>query len=98
MLLRSLWFCFSHKRLIVIPDTSNENAKTGSSPSLIPTLRQKKLIERAYQMDELLGISVWCEDEAGPYAMVPYPAVAGTAKGPPCVSRMSITPMEWSSC
>lgn len=33
------------------------------------------MIERAYLLGETLGISVWCEDEAGPYGTVPY---AGT--------------------
>ena len=30
------------------------------------------MIERAYLLGETLGVSVWCEDEAGPYATVPY--------------------------
>jgi len=34
------------------------------------------MIERAYRLGETLGISVWCEDEAGPYGTVPY---AGTS-------------------
>lgn len=30
------------------------------------------MIERAYLLGETLGISVWCEDEAGPYGTQPY--------------------------
>lgn len=29
------------------------------------------MIERAYEVGEHLGISVWCEDEAGPYGTLP---------------------------
>jgi hypothetical protein len=32
------------------------------------------LIERAYLGAEAMGIVVWCEDEAGPFQTVPYPA------------------------
>jgi len=35
-------------------------------------LKQKKTIEQAYQYGESLGVSVWCEDEAGPYQTKPY--------------------------
>jgi len=34
---------------------------------------QKKLIERAYIQGRKLGLSVWCEDEAGPFSTAPYP-------------------------
>src|SRR5579863_7627659 len=34
--------------------------------------KRKKLIEKAYQVGEVLGLSVWCEDEAGPYQTKPY--------------------------
>lgn len=35
-------------------------------------MTKKKLIERAYQLGELMGIAVWGEDEAGPYQTIPY--------------------------
>lgn len=34
---------------------------------------KKTLIERAHQLGERLGLSVWNEDEAGPYQTIPYP-------------------------
>src|SRR4029450_3949166 len=33
----------------------------------------KGLIERAYTLGAQLGLSVWCEDEAGPFQAVPHP-------------------------
>src|SRR3954454_3555695 len=37
---------------------------------------QKGLIERAYMLGAQLGLSVWCEDEAGPFQAVPHPGVS----------------------
>src|SRR5829696_4366390 len=37
---------------------------------------QKKLIEQAYTLSAQLGLSVWCEDEAGPFQAVPHPGVS----------------------
>src|SRR3954470_22546740 len=37
---------------------------------------QKKLIEQAYTLGAQLGLSVWCEDEAGPFQAVPHPGVS----------------------
>jgi hypothetical protein len=37
---------------------------------------QKKLIEQAYTRGAELGLSVWCEDEAGPFQAVPHPGVS----------------------
>src|SRR3954462_5031739 len=37
---------------------------------------QKKLIEQAYMLGAQLGLSVWCEDEAGPFQAVPHPGVS----------------------
>ena len=34
--------------------------------------RRKKLIEQAYTLGAQLGLSVWCEDEAGPFQAVPH--------------------------
>src|SRR4051812_49870008 len=34
---------------------------------------EKKLIEQAYTLGAQLGLSVWCEDEAGPFQAVPHP-------------------------
>src|SRR4051812_10567027 len=36
----------------------------------------KKLIEQAYTLGAQLGLSVWCEDEAGPFQAVPHPGVS----------------------
>ena len=32
------------------------------------------MIEQAYRVAEGMGIVVWCEDEAGPFQTLPYPA------------------------
>ena len=49
-----------------------------------PTHRtQKKLIEQAYQVGEELGISVWTEDEAGPFQTMPYPGSSWQPEGEP---------------
>src|SRR5215204_5615720 len=37
---------------------------------------QKKLIEQAYTRGAQLGLSVWCEDEAGPFQAVPHPGAS----------------------
>src|SRR3954452_22891420 len=37
---------------------------------------QKKLIEQAYTLGAQLGLSVWCEDEAGPFQAVPQSGVS----------------------
>jgi transposase len=34
---------------------------------------KKGLIERAYTLSASLGLTVWCEDEAGPFQAVPHP-------------------------
>jgi hypothetical protein len=44
---------------------------------------RKKLIERAYQSAEDLGIAVCCEDEARPYGTEPYCASSWQCKGKP---------------
>ena len=54
---------------------------------------RKKLIEQAYQMGEKLGLPVWTTDQAGPFPTVPYPGLAGQARGTPSASRMSTS--EW---
>jgi hypothetical protein len=41
------------------------------------------MIERAYILGETLGVSVWCEDEAGPYGTVPYPGQSWQPRGKP---------------
>jgi hypothetical protein len=43
--------------------------------------RLKKLIEQAYVIAELMGLSVWCEDEAGPYPTKPYPGAGWQIAG-----------------
>jgi hypothetical protein len=37
---------------------------------------EKKLIEQAYTLGAQLGLSVWCEDEAGPFQAVPHAGVS----------------------
>jgi len=41
------------------------------------------LIERAYQTGEKLGLSVWTQDEAGPYQTRPYPGASWQPVGHP---------------
>ena len=41
------------------------------------------MIERAYLEGEALGLSVWCEDEAGPYRTVPHPGHGWCPEGNP---------------
>src|SRR3954449_8608264 len=43
----------------------------------------KKLIEQADTLGAQLGLSVWCEDEAGPFQAVPHPGVSWQARGHP---------------
>src|SRR3954464_8251208 len=43
----------------------------------------KKLIEQAYTLGAQLGLSVWCEDEAGPFQAVPHPGVSWRPRGQP---------------
>ena len=44
---------------------------------------QKKLIEQAYTLGAQLGLSVWCEDEAGPFQAVPHSGVSWQPRGRP---------------
>src|SRR5215210_1307520 len=44
---------------------------------------QKKLIEQAYTLGAQLGLSVWCEDEAGPFQAVPHPGTSWQPRGRP---------------
>jgi transposase len=44
---------------------------------------EKKLIEQAYTLGAQLGLSVWCEDEAGPFQAVPHPGVSWQPRGRP---------------
>src|SRR5215218_7666284 len=37
---------------------------------------KKGLVEQAYTLGAQLGLSVWCEDEAGPFQAVPHPGVS----------------------
>src|SRR3954447_9330378 len=37
---------------------------------------KKGLIEQAYTLGAQLGLSVWCEDEAGPFQAVPHPGAS----------------------
>ena len=44
---------------------------------------KKGLIEQAYTLGAQLGLSVWCEDEAGPFQAVPHPGVSWQPRGQP---------------
>jgi hypothetical protein len=44
---------------------------------------EKKLIEQAYTLGAQLGLSVWCEDEAGPFQAVPHPGTSWQPRGRP---------------
>src|SRR5829696_1716352 len=46
---------------------------------------QKKLIEQAYTLGAQLGLSVWCEDEAGPFQAVPHSGVSWQPRGQPAL-------------
>jgi hypothetical protein len=41
------------------------------------------LIEDAYRLGEALGLSVWTEDEAGPFQTVPYDGESWQEEGDP---------------
>src|SRR4051812_49731491 len=45
----------------------------------------KKLIEQAYTLGAQLGLSVWCEDEAGPFQAVPHPGTSWQPRGQPAL-------------
>src|SRR3954454_13850561 len=51
--------------------------------SAIPMRWPKKLIEQAYTLGAQLGLSVWCEDEAGPFQAVPHSGVSWHPRGRP---------------
>src|SRR5215203_402626 len=55
---------------------------TASVPASFADL-EKKLIEQAYTLGAQLGLSVWCEDEAGPFQAVPHSGVSWQARGRP---------------
>ncbi len=48
----------------------------------LPFLK-KNLIERAYLVGERLGLAVCCQDEAGPYHTIAYPATRWQMQGDP---------------
>lgn len=41
------------------------------------------MIEQAYTLGEAMGLSVWCQDEAGPYQTVPQPGASWQPMGKP---------------
>ena len=41
------------------------------------------MIERAYALGAQLGLAVWCEDEAGPFQVIPHPGVSWQPVGQP---------------
>ena len=52
----------------------------------------KKLIEQAYTLGAQLGLSVWCEDEAGPFQAVPHPGVSWQPRGQPAHAAARVHP------
>src|SRR3954465_13588026 len=46
---------------------------------------QKKLIEQAYTRGAQRGLSVWCQDEAGPFQAVPHPGTPRQPRGQPAL-------------
>jgi hypothetical protein len=45
-----------------------------------------------------MGLSVWVEDEAGPYQTIPYPGESWQPEGQPVHQRMSTFGMELPKC
>lgn len=45
--------------------------------------RKKGAIDRAYRRAEAAGLSVWCQDEAGPYQAIPQPGASWAPVGQP---------------
>jgi hypothetical protein len=41
------------------------------------------LIEQAYTLGSRLGLAVWCEDEAGPFQVIPHPGASWRPVGQP---------------
>jgi hypothetical protein len=50
----------------------------------------KKLIEQAYTLGAQQGLSIWCEDEAGPFQAIPHPGVSWQPRG-----HLAIQPHEY---
>src|SRR2546421_7423779 len=46
---------------------------------------KQRLIELAYQIAELAGVELWCQDEAGPYQAIPQPGEDWHLQGKPSV-------------
>src|SRR5438270_12110246 len=44
---------------------------------------KQRLIELAYQIAELAGVELWCQDEAGPYQAIPQPGADWHLQGYP---------------
>src|SRR4051794_5233774 len=45
--------------------------------------RKKGAIELAYRLAEVAGLSLWCQDEAGPYQVIPHPGAGWAPVGKP---------------
>jgi len=71
LLAAGLWLAIESQ--LVSNGTGRTTAESRQCRRHRPRCRsEKKLIEQAYQVGEVLGLSVWCEDEAGPYQTKPY--------------------------
>src|SRR5215469_14314655 len=58
-------------------------AKMASTACVTRKPREKRLIELAYRVAEACGLSLWCQDEAGPYATRPQPGESWQLEGHP---------------
>src|SRR5919107_566686 len=69
----------------VVPDRGGEApAQAGhGQPRRSGCGGKKGLIEQAYTLGAQLGLSVWCEDEAGPFQAVPHPGASWQPEGRP---------------
>jgi hypothetical protein len=65
-------YTWQHSRSSCQTGQVERQRKAGNVVVTDPNAEEKKLIEQAYQVGEVLGLRVWCEDEAGPYQTKPY--------------------------
>ncbi len=61
-----------------------------------PYTQEKTGMERAYVLAERLGLSLWGEDEAGPYQTIPHPGFAWHPEGEP--GRQDHQYIRWNRC
>jgi transposase len=67
-------YVFGHSRTWCRTGTAVRVRKAGVVTVHDPQAQEKqRLIELAYQIAELAGVELWCQDEAGPYQAIPQP-------------------------